>query len=89
MADPSPKPTAGNPAGAILMAAILAGAVMIAVIGTVLPGLIGLSGAPAMIMPLAFYAIAAIDVVIVLWLRARLKKARQSSPQSGGTVQRQ
>ncbi|HEV8392469.1 MAG TPA: hypothetical protein VGQ35_21620 [Dongiaceae bacterium] len=92
MADQNPRPgprPAPNAAGTILSAAILSGAVIIAAIGTFLPGLIGLTGAPAIIIPLVFYAVAAIDVGIAFWLRARLRKARQSGSQSGGTVQRQ
>ena len=88
MTDQGPKP-APNAAGTILTGAILSGAVIIAAIGTFLPGLIGLSGTPAIILPLVFYAIAAIDVGIAFWLRARLKKASQPSSQGGGTVQRQ
>jgi len=69
------------------MAAVLVGAVFIAVVGTFLPGLIGLDGAPALIMRLAFYAIAVIDVALAFWLRARIRKARGMN--SGGPVQRQ
>jgi len=87
VAEQSQKP-AFNAAATILMGAILSGAVMIAAIGTFLPGLIGLSGAPAIVVPLVFYAIAAIDVGIAFWLRARLKKARHSAPRPGQTVQR-
>jgi hypothetical protein len=87
--DQNPKPgPASNPAGTILMGAILMGAVMIAALGTFLPSLLGLSGTPAIIIPLVFYAVAAIDVGIAFWLRARLKNARQSSPRPGQTVQR-
>jgi hypothetical protein len=77
-----------RPAGVatITIAAILVGAVMIAVVGTFLPGLIGLTGTPAIVIPLVFYAVAALDVAIALWLRARLKKARSSG---SGPVRRQ
>jgi membrane protein implicated in regulation of membrane protease activity len=78
----TPPPTAATTA----MAAILVGAVIIAVIGTFLPGWIGLTGGPAIAMQLVFYAIAAIDVAVAFWLRARLRKARSS--RDGGTVQR-
>jgi membrane protein implicated in regulation of membrane protease activity len=87
MADPNPKPAPGNPAGTILMASILLGAVMIAAIGTLLPGWIGLTGTPALIIALVFYAVAAIDVAIAFWLRARIAKARQASGRSGNTIQ--
>jgi membrane protein implicated in regulation of membrane protease activity len=89
MADPHSKPGPGNSASTILMATILVGAVMIAAIGTLLPGWIGLTGTPALIIQLVFYAVAAIDVGLALWLRARLKKANQPPSQGGGTVRRQ
>ncbi len=69
-----------------VMAAILLGAVILAVIGTFLPGVIGLTGWPAVAMQLVFYAIAAIDVAIAFWLRARIRKDKSSH--GGGTVQR-
>ena len=87
MADPSPKPAPGNPAGTILMASILLGAVMIAAIGTLLPGWMGLTGTPALMIALVFYAVAAIDVVIAFWLRGRIAKARQASGRGGNTIQ--
>lgn len=71
----------------MVTAAILVGAVMIAVIGTFLPGWAGLTGMPAVALQLVFYAIAAIDVAIALWLRARLRKARR--PDDSGPVRRQ
>jgi protein-S-isoprenylcysteine O-methyltransferase Ste14 len=79
---------ADHPASVVLMASMLLGSLMIAVIGTVLPDWIGITGAPAILISLVFYAVAAIDVAIALWLRARLKKARQSSAASSGPVQR-
>ena len=80
---PKPVPSAG---GTILMGSIFSGAVIIAAIGTFLPGLIGLSGTPAIIIPLVFYAVAAIDVGVAFWLRAKIRAARR---QSGSPVQRQ
>lgn len=71
----------------IVVAAILVGAVMIAVIGTFLPSWAGLTGLPAIVMQLVFYAVAAIDVAIALWLRAKLRKARERA--SNSPVQRQ
>lgn len=79
------KPPAG--AATITIAAVLVGAVMIAVVGTFLPGLIGLTGTPAIVIPLVFYAVAALDVAIALWLRARIRKAR--GPAGKGPVHRQ
>jgi len=68
------------------MGSIFSGAVIIAAIGTFLPGLIGLSGTPAIIIPPVFYAVAAIDVGVAFWLRAKIRAARR---QSGSPVQRQ
>jgi hypothetical protein len=69
-----PRP---NISATIVMAAILGGAVIIAVIGTFLPDLIGIEGTPALIFRLVFYAVAAIDVAIAFWLRGRLSRARR------------
>jgi hypothetical protein len=83
---PDDNTKAPNPATAyVLTAAIISGAVIIAAIGTFLPDLIGIEGTPAILLRLVFYAIAAIDVAIAFWLRARFAKARQIG---GGTVQR-
>jgi hypothetical protein len=84
MPDDSPK--APNSAS-ILTAAILSGALIIAVVGTFLPDLIGMEGPPAIFLRLVFYAVAAIDVVIAFWLRGRINKARHASGRSGNTVQ--
>ena len=83
MPDDSPK--APNSA-TVLMAAIISGAVIVAVIGTFLPDLIGIEGTPAIILRLVFYAVAAIDVAVAFWLRGRINKARQASGRSGSTV---
>lgn len=72
----------------VVMAAVISGAIIIAVLGTFLPDLIGLEGTPALVLRLVFYAVAAIDVAIAFWLRARLAKARQASGRSGNTVHR-
>ena len=83
---PDDKTKAPNPAAAsVLTAAIISGAVIIAAIGTFLPDLIGLEGTPAIVLRLVFYAVAAVDVAVAFWLRARLAKTRQGG---GGTVQR-
>ena len=83
---PDDKAKAPNPATAsVLTAAIISGAVIIAAIGTFLPDLIGLEGTPAIVLRLVFYAVAAVDVAVAFWLRARLAKTRQGG---GGTVQR-
>jgi hypothetical protein len=72
----------------MVMAAVMSGVVIIAVLGTFLPDLIGFEGMPAIILRLVFYAVAAIDVAIAFWLRARIAKARQASGRSGNTVHR-
>jgi hypothetical protein len=71
----------------VVVAAVISGAVIIAVLGTFLPDLIGMEGTPALVLRLVFYAVAAIDVAIAFWLRARIAKARQASGRSGNSVQ--
>lgn len=84
MPDQTNKPPSSG--ATIVMAGIFVGAVMVAAIGTFLPGWIGLTGTPAIAMQLVFYAIAAIDVGIAFWLRAKLRKVRSS--RNGATVRR-
>jgi membrane protein implicated in regulation of membrane protease activity len=86
------SPQSGNGAKSapiVLVASILVGAVMVAVIGTFVPGLASITGAPAFWIPIAFYAIAVADVLVALWLWRKLKGMRQSSSRGGGPVQRQ
>jgi hypothetical protein len=71
----------------VAMAAVISGAVIIAVLGTFLPDLIGFEGTPAIIVRLVFYAVAAIDVAIAFWLRGRINKARQERERGGNSVQ--
>jgi len=87
MPDDSAKAPPSATAG-VLTAAILSGAVIIAAIGTFLPDLIGMEGTPALVLRLVFYAVAAIDVAVAFWLRARINKARQVRGRSGNTVHR-
>jgi protein-S-isoprenylcysteine O-methyltransferase Ste14 len=84
---PNSDPSA-RPAPIAVVASVLAGAVLVAVIGTLLPGLAGITGAPAIWIPIVFYAVAVVDVLIALWLWRRLKAMRQSSAHSSGPVQR-
>ena len=70
----------------VLTAAVISGALIIAVIGTFLPDLIGIEGMPALVLRLVFYAVAAIDVAVAFWLRARIRKARQANGRGGNTV---
>ena len=72
----------------VAMAAVISGAIIIAVLGTFLPDLIGMEGTPALVLRLVFYAVAAIDVVIAFWLRRRIAKARQAGGRGGNTVHR-
>ena len=83
-ADNSKTPNSAS----VVTAAVISGAVIIAVLGTFLPDLIGLEGTPALVIRLVFYAVAAIDVAIAFWLRGRINKARQASERSGNTVHR-
>jgi hypothetical protein len=84
-----PDQTEKRPSNAstTVTAAILAGAAIVAIIGTFLPGWVGLTGGPAVALRLVFYVVAAIDVAIALWLRAKFRKNRSS--RNGGAVQRQ
>ena len=83
---PGDRPKAPNSA-LVLWAAIVSGAVIIAVLGTFLPDLIGIEGTPALIFRLVFYAVAAIDVAIAFWLRGRINKARQARGRRDNTIQ--
>lgn len=76
--------TSGS-ASIAVVAAILVGAVLIAAIGTFVPDLIGMTGPEAVWVRLVFYVVAAVDVGLALWLRARIRRAQQ---RGGGTVQR-
>lgn len=84
---PNTTPSSADPARAVLIA-VLFGAVMIAIIGTFVPDLAGFEGPEAVWIRVVFYVVAALDVAIAFWLRARLRKAKQGA-NHGGTVQRQ
>lgn len=79
--DPSSKPA--NPA---IIVVLLFSAVMLVVLGTILPGMMELPEPGGLIMRLALYAAAAGDVAIALWFRSRMKRTRAGT---GGTIQRQ
>ena len=83
MAAPSRTPRRANPAPAITVS-ILAGAALIAIVGTLLPGWVGITGAPATWIPIVFYAVALIDVLVAVWLWRRVQAARRGQ----GPVQR-
>ena len=84
---PDHRPNAPSSAS-ILTAAILCGALVIAVVGTFLPDLIGMDGTPGLVLRLVFYAVAAVDVAVAFWLRGRINKARQASGRSDNIVHR-
>lgn len=69
----------------LLIGILLFSAVVLAILGTILPGLMELPDPGGLILAIAFYAAAAGDVAVALWFRSRLKGKRPS----GGTVQRQ
>lgn len=71
-----------------LPAAMFASAIIFAIMGTVLPSWLEFPEPAGLILRVAFYAVAAVDIAIAFWLRARLKKAQRAA-RSGGTVQRQ
>lgn len=77
----------GNPN--VLAAAMIFGAILTAGVGTMVPGLAELTGPEASWIPWLFYAAAAIEVILALWLRARLLKVQGPARPSGGTIQRQ
>lgn len=70
-----------------LMAIILVGAALVAILGTILPMMIGLTGTPALILRLAFYGVAVVDVAVAFWLRGRVRRSQAS--RTGAAVQRQ
>jgi hypothetical protein len=73
----------------IVPGAMIVGAIMIAIIGTFMPSLVGLTGPEAFWIPVIFYAVAVVDIGIALFFRSRLIKARRSTASGVGTVQRQ
>ncbi|HEX6120623.1 MAG TPA: hypothetical protein VFZ03_14335 [Dongiaceae bacterium] len=80
MAAPAPKPGSAGGARtvpAIVAVSVLAGAAMVAIVGTLLPGWVGITGAPAIWIPIVFYAVALIDVLVARWLWRRVLAARQ------------
>lgn len=74
---------ANNP---VLIGALLISAAMLAVLGTVLPGMLELEPPADWVLRGVLYAAALGDVAIALWFRSRMKRA--APPQAGGTVDR-
>lgn len=91
---PDQEAKAGSAASAktsanTLTAAMIVGAIMLVVVGTMLPALAGLTDPEATWIPLVFYALAAAEVLIAFYLRAMIKRTQRSKASSGGTIQRQ
>jgi hypothetical protein len=85
---PSQSGNSAKSAPIVLVASVLVGAVLVATIGTLVPGLAGITGAPAFWIPVVFYAIAVADVLVALWLWRKLKAMRPPSSPGTGPVQR-
>ena len=78
---PSPKPN-------IMFFVMLLSAAMIAVLGTVLPGMLEFDDATGLVLRCVLYAVAIGDVIIAFWLRNKLRKADPNARRAG-TIQRQ
>ena len=73
-----------------LFVAMLLGSVLVALIATFLPPYVGLDPETTMIMRIALYAAAALNVGQAFWLKAKLtKQLPPEDRKTGGTVQRQ
>jgi len=88
----APNSGSSRTAPMVVVASVLAGAVFVAIFGTLLPTLAGITGAPATWIPIVFYAVAVADVLIALWLWRKLKAmlprrrtAGRCSASSGGS----
>jgi hypothetical protein len=79
--DPPSKPV--SPAIVIVL---LVCALMLVVLGTILPGMAELPEPFGLVMRLVLYVAAAGDVALALWFRSRMKKTRTGT---GSTIQRQ
>jgi hypothetical protein len=84
---PANKPPANKPpVSPLIVFALLLSAVTLAVLGTVLPGMLDFAGPERWMISGVFYLAAAGDVAIALWFRSKIRKGRAAS---GGTIQRQ
>jgi hypothetical protein len=73
-----------------LFIAMLLGSVLIALIATFLPHYVDLDPETTMIMRIAFYAAAALNLGQAFWLKAKLtKQLPPEERKTGGTIQRQ
>jgi len=82
---PDPKQAV---AANIMFFTMLGSAAMIAVLGTVLPGMLEFDDSTGLVIQCVLYAVALGDFVIAFWLRNKIRKAN-SPAQTSGTVQRQ
>lgn len=78
----------GNPSANIMFFVMLFSAVMIAALGTVLPGLLEFDDVTGLVLRCVLYAVAIGDVIIAFWLRNKLRKADPAA-RNTGTIQRQ
>jgi hypothetical protein len=73
-----------------LFVAMLIGSVFVALIATFLPRYVGLDPETTMIMRIAIYAAAALNVGQAFWLKAKLtKQLPPEERKTGGIIQRQ
>lgn len=73
----------------LLAGVMIFGAVLTAVIGALVPTLAEMTGPEATWIPFIFYAGAALEVILALWLRAVLLKARRRPRPGGQVIERQ
>lgn len=73
-----------------LFIALLIGSVLIALIATFVPPYVGLDDETAMIMRIALYAVAVLNVGQAFWIKAKLtKQLPPEARKTSGTIQRQ
>lgn len=72
----------------VLTAAMIVGAIMLAVIGAMLPDWVGLPGPETRWLSYGFYVLAAGEVLLAFYLRAMIRKAQKSAAARGGIIER-
>ena len=72
----------------VMFFVMLFSAAMIAVLGTVLPGLLEFDGTTGLVLQCVLYAVAVGDVIIAFWFRNKLRKS-DPARKTSGTIQRQ
>jgi hypothetical protein len=80
------QPGPSKPVSPAIIVVLLFCALMLVVLGTILPDMAELPEPFGLVMRLVLYAVAAGDVVLAFWFRSRMKKTRAGT---GGTIQRQ